>query len=369
MGMRKSYERPQLPSHFNNIVQLSFMTILECATAPKRGTPEDLATPHAEKQKASGAYRTGLRPTASGNDGYCPGSEIRFMERRCETYVLSVFQHRDGLVASPAGSDQAEDGQTPTEQGNERQSNSEETDESDKWAFEDKSLTGHPAQNACKLPFEIERLLNTETMGADALYALSDVFRFSAASHNQVLNLVAEETVDSIAAEASGLALLLADRERLLLPKAAEGTQPRADTDRMARLLLCDFQAVQRRAEDISKPCDHAIQSLINDATARQSAAALETVQRIERLTALAAVFLPLTLAASLLGMNEGTQLDMESNRGHAAWRGMLLWAEMKDDVCLGKGLLGSPRSLDVLGACADDSGCIFSIVNILYCI
>ncbi|KFA81993.1 hypothetical protein S40288_10917 [Stachybotrys chartarum IBT 40288] len=329
MGMRKSYERPQLPSHFNNIVQLSFMTILECATAPKRGTPEDLATPHAEKQKASGAYRTGLvRKLVAVGDSVVQGFTFLGKENSVLQQAVTMGIVQDQKFGS--WNDQAEDGQTPTEQGNERQSNSEETDESDKWAFEDRSLTGHPAQNACKLPFEIERLLNTETMGADALYALSDVFRFSAASHNQVLKLVAEvleqevaasrktwlkdvstanfqhlkETVDSIAAEASGLALLLADRERLLLPKAAEGTQPRADTDRMARLLLCDFQAVQRRAEDISKPCDHAIQYLINDATARQSAAALETVQRIEQLTALAAVFLPLTLAASLLGMN-----------------------------------------------------------------
>lgn len=111
---------------------------------------------------------------------------------RCETYVLSVFQQRDGLVASPAGPYEAEDGQKSTEQGNERPSNSEHNDESDKWAFEDKSLTGHLAQNACKLLFEIGRFLNTEPMVADALYALSDVFRFSAVSHSQVLNLITE---------------------------------------------------------------------------------------------------------------------------------------------------------------------------------
>lgn len=72
--MRKSYQRPQLPSHSNNVVQLSFMTILECTTAPKRGTPEDLATPHAEKQKALGAYHTGLvRRRAAVGDSVVQG--------------------------------------------------------------------------------------------------------------------------------------------------------------------------------------------------------------------------------------------------------------------------------------------------------
>jgi Mg2+ and Co2+ transporter CorA len=98
--------------------------------------------------------------------------------------------------------------------------------------------------------------------------------------------------------------LLLTDRDQLEWPRAPVGLPQRATADRMGNVLLRDFTQLSQRAERLSKSCQKGIQSLANDAAFKESAKSVQNAGRLERLTLLATIFVPLTFTCSLFGMN-----------------------------------------------------------------
>jgi Mg2+ and Co2+ transporter CorA len=164
----------------------------------------------------------------------------------------------------------------------------------------------------------------------DTLYALRDIFQLSAASENQFLNLVEDlmeheievsrnkalnqasmlnlryfrKVLDRHITAVTETTLLLADWEQLQWPMAAAGSAERAEADRMAVLLLRDFTHLKERAERLSRVCQEGIETLANDAAFKESEKVVANARRVERLTALATVFVPLTFTCSIFGMN-----------------------------------------------------------------
>ena len=231
---------------------------------------------------------------------WCPEDRIRPLSK----YMLPVIQHRDYL-APWNGITTAGTSPEPRQP----------------WQAE---------QNACLLPFQYGEFLRKETMLHDALYTLSDVFRLSAASEGQFLNLAHDliehemevsrdkglnqasilnlrylrKILDHHITSLTETVLLLADRDQLEWPTAAPGSVHRTEADRMASVLLRDFTHLRQRAERFSRSCQEGIQSLANDAAFQESTKAVANAARVERLTLLATVFVPLSFTCSLFGMN-----------------------------------------------------------------
>ncbi|KAI9154908.1 hypothetical protein HJFPF1_07468 [Paramyrothecium foliicola] len=235
---------------------------------------------------------------------WCPEDRTRSVSN----YMFPIIQHRDNLALAkgpgrPYVSSQASVGHATLWQAN---------------------------QNACLLPFQYGNFLDHDIMKHDALYALSDVFRLSAASENQFLNLVEDlkehemevsrnkslnqasmlnlrylrKILDDHITRITETALLLSDWEQLQWPRAAPDSPYRAEADRTAVLVLRDFTHLKQRAERLSKACQEGIQSLANDAAFQESVKAVANARRVGRLTTLATVFVPLTFTSSIFGMN-----------------------------------------------------------------
>lgn len=69
-------------------------------------------------------------------------------------------------------------------------------------------------------------------------------------------------------------------------------------------MLYDDFAYMHRRAESLSENLRNSMQSLTNNAAFQESVKAVADAGRVERLTLLATVFLPLTFTYSAFGMN-----------------------------------------------------------------
>lgn len=182
------------------------------------------------------------------------------------------------------------------------------------------------SQNACLLPLQYGRLLDKEVVGQDCLYALHEIFKFAASSELQFLNLLQTQVDlelsslklrnnalvnlryitkivgDHVTNLAANVTLLRA-RETSDWPRATD-CRGRAIADKKAALLQCDFEYLQGRAEKILLTCQHSIDALVSDAVFQESVKAVENAKRVERLTLLATVFIPLNFTCALFGMN-----------------------------------------------------------------
>lgn len=147
-------------------------------------------------------------------------------------------------------------------------------------------LAWEASQNAARLPFEYGRQLDAGVARRDALYALHDVFRLSAASELHFVNLAGEQSqaalrnlrhlkalVDAHAARVGDVAALLARRDGLDWLQA-EG-------------------APAARLEKLSSACRDGMQAMVNYAAFEESTKAVANAERTERLTRLATLFIP----------------------------------------------------------------------------
>lgn len=161
---------------------------------------------------------------------------------------------------------------------------------------------------------------------SDPIYALSDIFRFSAHSENQFLNMVKLHISRETAGETSNghaldnlrytknlidhhstrihqAVLFLRSRELLEWPRTQDPVCS-AVAAKDIRLLLSDFGYLGERAEMLSRACDQGIDSVINQSVFEVSVKGLENAHDVQRLTVLATMFIPMAFTASLFGMN-----------------------------------------------------------------
>ncbi|TGO51361.1 hypothetical protein BOTNAR_0359g00110 [Botryotinia narcissicola] len=183
-------------------------------------------------------------------------------------------------------------------------------------------------QNACLLPFQYGRFLDKEILYHDALYAISDVFRLSAASEAKFLNIINDvinhelevsknlnkasmvnlqylrRLIDNHIDGIKETVLVLSSQDQFAWPRAGPGTNQHGVADGMRGLLLNDFLHLSQRAELLSKGCQKGMQSLVNTAAFQEAAKGVANAQRVEQLTLLATIFVPLTFTCSIFGMN-----------------------------------------------------------------
>jgi Mg2+ and Co2+ transporter CorA len=167
-------------------------------------------------------------------------------------------------------------------------------------------------------------------MSDDALYALCEIFQLSAAAERQVSNLIKKQldqemevartdpsnnvsmvnfrypksVVDEHITKLTETALLLANRDQLNWPRVVPGSDHRAEADRVASMLFGDFTYLRHRAERVSTNVQESMQSLANIAAFQESVEAVANAERVERLTLIATILLPMTFTCSFFGMN-----------------------------------------------------------------
>ncbi|OAT13581.1 hypothetical protein BDBG_08754 [Blastomyces gilchristii SLH14081] len=187
------------------------------------------------------------------------------------------------------------------------------------------------AQNICLLPFQYGSMIDREVAEQDALYAVSEVFQFAASSELQFLNLLhgrikhelsftGEQQKMGRRNDAVSLlnlrfikTQLISHAQRLaetvrtletcdLLGWQRDQESPKAQ--QRARLLLSDFGYLLQRAEGLARECDSGIDTLVNSSILEESRRSTENAIRVQKLTVLATIFIPLSFVCTVWGMN-----------------------------------------------------------------
>lgn len=189
------------------------------------------------------------------------------------------------------------------------------------------------AQNICLLPSEYGSQLDKDLASRDALYALSELFRFAASAEVQFLNLLhkkIEQELSFVGAEgvhqrdsvslinlkyiktqlawhAQGLAetiSILRNRRSLEWPRVSNDVAAAEET---AVLLLADFEYLLRRAETLARECEHGMVTLANSSVLQETKHSANIAMTVQRLTIIGTIFIPLSFVCSVWGMNLGT--------------------------------------------------------------
>lgn len=191
------------------------------------------------------------------------------------------------------------------------------------------------AQNACHLPSAYAAHLDKEIASQDALYSLSEIFRFAASAEAQFLNLLhkcIEKELSFIGAQEVGhrdsvslinlsyiKAHLTAHAQSLteattVLQNRHSLDWPRIDTsqdvrlaalaDKSAALLLADFEFLIGRAQVLSRECEQGMATLANNSVLQESRRSVDMAVKVQRLTIIGTIFIPLSFACSVWGMN-----------------------------------------------------------------
>ena len=164
------------------------------------------------------------------------------------------------------------------------------------------------------------RYLKPEVMAYDAFYALHELFQFSAASIDQLLELfehsirttshssisellLAKPLVDDYRRYVKDILEIVCARGGPKWPQAAE-PKHREKANRAAEQLESRYQRLLDRCDRLSDFCASSITILTNFETQRQTDKAIEQMDRISKLSVLAYVYIPLTFAAGFYGMN-----------------------------------------------------------------
>jgi len=176
------------------------------------------------------------------------------------------------------------------------------------------------------LSYDFESFLNHQVTRRDPLYALSNVFQHAIASHAQVLNLLDTK----LGAEMGLLAKEPGNDpfENVLFLKRVldrninhlkEGLQALRSTTLQCAFhdeevmheseitraaLIDDYEGVLEKAHDIRTRCTEGMGITMNRAVIDESRKAIEQAASLKRLTILASLFVPLSFATSLFGMN-----------------------------------------------------------------
>lgn len=182
----------------------------------------------------------------------------------------------------------------------------------------------HP-QSVNFLVQDFGRDLNPEIMAQDAFYALHELFEFSAASIDQVLELCESNIIDihheSLSIRLSELLLLRAylDDYRSYVkdtlatvrargergwPRAKEGTPHWEKANRAASQLEVRYKRLLERCERLQDHCASSVTILMNQQSQQQNERAMEQTKQLNKLSVLAYFYVPITFSASFFGMN-----------------------------------------------------------------
>lgn len=92
----------------------------------------------------------------------------------------------------------------------------------------------------------------------------------------------------------------LENRHFLNWPRASGSSK----AEKAANLLLTDFKYLLQRAETLAKECEHGMDTLANSSVLKESRRSTENAMRVQKLTIIATVFIPLSFVCSIWGMN-----------------------------------------------------------------
>ncbi|KAH0558786.1 hypothetical protein GP486_004576, partial [Trichoglossum hirsutum] len=166
--------------------------------------------------------------------------------------------------------------------------------------------------------------LKTEIMAHDAFYALNELFEFSAASVDQLLELfegnirttshnldttrisellIVKSLVDDYQSYVKDILEIVHARGSPKWPCTNEPKQ-REKADRAANQLESRYRRLLGRCERLLEHCASNITILMNSETQRQTEKAIEQTDRLSKLSVLAYFYIPLTFATSFYGMN-----------------------------------------------------------------
>jgi hypothetical protein len=197
------------------------------------------------------------------------------------------------------------------------------------------------AQNICQLPFHYGAGLDRTVAQHDAMYALSELLRFSASAELQFLNLlmrciehelsfiglrpdVADRPGDDDRRDTAILlnlkyiktqltshshslaetANILRNRTSLDWPRIGMTDKGADVVEKTAALLLADFDYLQRQADALTRACDKGIDTLANSVMLKESRRSAILAMSVWRLTIINTFFVPLAFVCTVWGMN-----------------------------------------------------------------
>lgn len=182
-------------------------------------------------------------------------------------------------------------------------------------------------QSTALLPFEFDRLLDSNTANGDAFYALHYVFEHAAYSEVQVLNIIEAQLEEEMGVltierhrshslEDLHFLSMFLDRHvhqisetlRTIREKGHSTWPAKSDkggtTSSARKGLEEDFEDLLARAVELRRRCTEGMGIMMNRAVVAESRKAIEQNERLKRLTLLASFFIPLSFTTSLFGMN-----------------------------------------------------------------
>lgn len=210
------------------------------------------------------------------------------------------------------------------------------------------------ARSAAHLPKDYGRSLHSPIMAKDAFYSLTEILDFAASSHMEFLNLIdlkLDQYTSLPATEDFRVLPNLKYSKKILYryiqkterslgsiqhviskdsqwPKASSADHAKSEKARKtAERIERDFVHLLARAETLHRRTTEAIAVLMSSISISESQRAVEQAEDMGRLTFLAFLFVPLSLATGFFGMNF-KELDGEKLS--------LLWWAVGSLVCLG---------------------------------
>ncbi|KAK8139285.1 amidase signature enzyme [Apiospora sp. TS-2023a] len=188
----------------------------------------------------------------------------------------------------------------------------------------------HADQNACLLPFQYGSHLDKQLVQQDALYSLSELFQFAGSAEVQFLNLMHDHIDHELSFVGDerfvmqrDLSLLNLKYIRTHLARHAQGLEETVSIvknhesfgwpsvqgtsllkNRVVSMLLTDFEYLLKRTQALAKECDEGMGILANSSVLDESRRSTSNAMRVEKLTFLATVFIPVTFTCTVWGMN-----------------------------------------------------------------
>ena len=175
-------------------------------------------------------------------------------------------------------------------------------------------------QTASFLCYNYGRTLKPEMMKDDTVYALSEVFELVASSHNQYLNLMRAKIEAYHQSERPSDLPALKYLKQLLLRYIMQSQEVLQSFDNTAsskwpkskevkaratsKSLKCDFERLNQRAEHLHQECKEIIGVLMNIIALDGSNQQMLAAERVQKLTFMAFIFVPLSFTTSFFGMN-----------------------------------------------------------------
>lgn len=180
------------------------------------------------------------------------------------------------------------------------------------------------------------RHLKTAIMSYDAFYALNELFEFSAASVDQLLELFEDNIrmdlhhpvstrlsellilkvfMDDYRSYVKDILEIVCARGNSKWPRATEPKQ-REKADRAADQLENRYKRLLRRCEYLAEHCESSISIMMSLEAHSQTEKAMTQTDRLGKLSVLAYIYIPITFAATFYGMNFkelGSQLSIWS--------------------------------------------------------